>query len=236
MISSTMICHQEHQHDKIIAQHLIHAGKGKSTFTHTAAIHKGWHRGAQLQMSSSAATEMGIHSLLLFCIKMTCTKPFPPDLAFSHTAQTGQKKHQVSPFQGQEMDENSTLGERNRWSCLNMILPSSALGIRTSAGFRTPGLAPGSWHNPNQKWHVLFQVKMSLAWTRAWASCSCWKLKPATVLLHFPGCSEVSFWFSLSKSGLKENKTNKSPQELVYSPPSKAKEQRHKPFSLRNPY
>lgn len=204
-----MTCHQERQHDKIIAQHWIHAGKRKPTSTHSAAIHKGWHMGAPLPMSSSAATDVGICSFMLFCFKMTCTKPFSPDLAFSHTAQTGQKKHQVSPFQGQEMKENSTQGDRSRRSCLNTILPSSALGIRrTSARFRTPELAPGSWHNPNQKWHVLLQVKMSLAWTCAWTSCSCWKLMPATVLLHFPGCSQVSFWFLLSKTGLKENKTN----------------------------
>ena len=182
------------------------------------------------------STEMGICSLLSFRIN-THTKLFAPDLAFSHTAQSssllpnrqGKKNPQVSPFQGQETGENGTLEERNSWSCLNMTLPSSALGIRgTSAGFKPSEMAPGSCHNPSQKWHVLFQVKMSLAWTCACASCSCWKLKPATGLLHFPGCSQVSFWFCLSKSGLQESKTNKSTQELVYFPPSEAKEQRHK--------
>lgn len=171
---------------------------------------------------------------------------FSPDLPFSHTDQSFPlllkkrqegKKNQVSPFQGQEMDENSAPGERNKLSSLNSILPSSALCIRgTSAQFKTWGLAPESQQNPNQKWHVLLQVKMTLAWTCACASCSCWKLKPATVLLHFPGCSQVSFWFCLSKSGLKENKTNKSTQELVYPPTSEAKEQRHNRFILSNPY
>lgn len=75
-------------------------------------------------------------------------------------------------------------------SCSNMILAQLSSGIRgTSAGFKISGFVLGSWHNPNQKWHVLFQVKMSLARWRACASCCCWKLKPETVLLHFPDCS-----------------------------------------------
>lgn len=46
----------------------------------------------------------------------------------------------------------------------------------------------------------------------------------------------VSFWFCLSKSGLKENKTNESTQELIYLPPSEAKKWRHKLFILSSPY
>lgn len=147
--------------------------------------------------------------------------PHSPALSssFKEKRKTNKQKQnpQVSPFQRQEIVKNSALGEIIRFSEHHPSqLSSLHLRIRvTPAGFKTFRTGPRMPTRPQPEVARAFPSQDVTCLDTCLCQLFCWKLKPATVFLHSPGCSQVSFWFSLSRSGLKENKINKNVQGLV---------------------
>lgn len=174
--------------------HQTQAGKGKSTFIHSAAssyncLHpRDWQtEGHNSQISSFA---WAARSLLLLCV-WACTKPFSPDPAVSHTAlspffQTYKRNNQVSPSVGQRWMQTALQGmqqpELLPRSCSSECLWDSEL--RSGAG----------------------TLSIRAVTCLHTCSMSCQKLKLETALLHFL----VAFVSSAFWGGWSRIKTRKT--------------------------